>query len=78
MSKRDLDFYSPFTDNPAGEPTDTPAGDNSFGDMTFSAGSDATRTPVEVEEVQFASFGEDSDGGIDVMSPAPSALGNAP
>lgn len=78
MANVSLDFYSPFKDNPAGEPSSTPDGDNSFGDLTFSTGADGTKTPVAVEEVQFAGFGEDSSGGMDVFSPAPSAVGKAP
>lgn len=77
-SGKDLDFYSPFTDNPAGSAASGNAsGSNSFGGETFGGGSDATRTPVLVDEVQFADFGQ-SGGGLDVMSPAPSGLSKAP
>ena len=60
--KIDLDIQSPYTDNIAGQPTSSPAG-GSFGNLTFGEGSDATRTPVSVEEVQFADIGVDLPSG---------------
>lgn len=74
----ELDYYSTFTDNPAGEPSHAPESGLTFGDQTFSAGADATKTPVYVEEVQFSDHGEEAIGGIDMLSPAPSAIGKAP